>query len=138
MAQVTASTQLHTNADTLWREIGSFQSVGNWHPMLARVKGNGELPGAMRVAEAADGSRQIERLQLIDRKNHFYRYEVLSSPMPIDHYVGEFRVLDGDGGFSTVSWKSEFEVTSADEGRVVEAVRQFFDAGLENLRQKYH
>ena len=106
--------------------------------MLARVKGNGELPGAMRVAETADGTRQVERLQQIDRKNHFYRYEVLSSPMPIDRYIGELRVRDDDGGFSTVSWKSEFEVTSGDEARVAKAVQQFFDAGLKSLKQKYH
>ena len=42
MSHVEASTRIHKDANTLWREIGSFQGVGAWHPWLKSVVGRGE------------------------------------------------------------------------------------------------
>lgn len=34
MPHVEASTDVPVDVDTLWRQVGSFQGVGDWHPML--------------------------------------------------------------------------------------------------------
>jgi hypothetical protein len=46
MPRAEATTRIATDAAMLWREIGSFQGVGEWHPMLERVEGQGEQPGS--------------------------------------------------------------------------------------------
>jgi hypothetical protein len=53
MAHVEAAALVDRDADALWREIGSFRAVGEWHPMLARVEANGEAPGALRTAKSS-------------------------------------------------------------------------------------
>lgn len=63
MAHVEATAHISVDADTLWRRFGSFQGVGDWHPMLAKVEGNGEQRGAVRKAQSRDGQEQLEILQ---------------------------------------------------------------------------
>lgn len=67
MAHVEAKKHLPVEADALWREVGSFQGVGEWHPMLADVEGDGEHAGAQRVATSGEGQQQVERLVEVDQ-----------------------------------------------------------------------
>ena len=137
MAHVEVIAKVPVKADALWQEIGSFQGVAHWHPMLEKVEGEGEQPGAIRIPESKDGHKQIERLREISLVRHFMRYEIVSSPMPIKNYVAELRVADNGDGSSTVVWGGDFLVTSVDEIQTVEAIQGFLAAGLENLQKKY-
>ena len=137
MPHVEATAEVPVGADALWHEIGSFQGVGRWHPMLTRVEGEGEQPGSIRMPESANGKKTVERLREINPAQHFMRYEILSSPMPIQGFVVELRVADNGDGTSTVVWGGDFQVTSADETKMVGAIQEFLTAGLENLKQKY-
>jgi Polyketide cyclase / dehydrase and lipid transport len=134
---VEATVAVNRDAQALWKEIGSFQGVGEWHPMLAAVEGRGEEPGSTRTAETRDGQRQVERLQEIDTAQHRYRYEMVSSPMPVSDYVGEFVVHGDDPGLSTVIWTADFDVTSGDRDEVTGMVRQFLTTGVESLQERY-
>jgi Polyketide cyclase / dehydrase and lipid transport len=137
MPHVQATIKLPVRAEVLWKQVGSFQGIGEWHPMLAKVEGQGEQPDAIRTAEAQDGQKQVERLQEINPEQHFYRYAIVSTPMPVRDYVAELRVRNDGGNASTVEWSSDFTVTSGDEHSTANMIRSFFDAGLQNLRNKY-
>jgi hypothetical protein len=89
------------------------------------------------MPESVNGHRNVERLREINPTQHFMRYDILSSPMPIKDFVVELRVADNGDGTSTVVWGGDFQVTSADETKIVEAIRGFLMAGLENLKKKY-
>jgi Polyketide cyclase / dehydrase and lipid transport len=128
---------VQTNSELLWHEIGSFQSVGAWHPMLANVEGHGEQPGSLRTATGKDGSKQVERLEELDRARRFYRSTMLSSAMPVCDYTAELRVRDEGKNTSTVLWSRDFRVTAGYEEETADLVRQFFTAGLDHVRQKY-
>jgi mxaD protein len=136
MPHVEASIRIHKNPDALWNEIGSFQSVGAWHTMLSHVDGDGEKPGSLRIATGKDGSKQVERLEQVDKSNLFYRYQMLSSAMPVTDYTAEFRVRGDEDNGSVVVWSSDFHVTAGDGETTEASVRQFFDVGLDNLRKK--
>lgn len=98
MSHIEVSTRIRKDANNLWREIGSSQGVGAWHPWLKTVQGQGEQPGAIRTAETPDGRKQVERLEKLDSRDDSYCYAMLSSPMPVEDYTGEFRSRDeGDG-----------------------------------------
>lgn len=137
MPHVEASAQIPVKADALWREIGSFQGVGRWHPLLTKVEGEGEEPGSIREPQSGDGQIQIERLRDINPAQHFMRYEILSSPLPIRDYTAELRVVDNGNGTSTVLWGGDFQVTSGDEVKTVGIIQGFLTTGLENLKKKY-
>ena len=102
------------NADQLWLDIGSFQGIGAWHPLLAQVEGKGEEEGSVRIAIGKTGNRSVERLERIDSAKRFYRYKMLSSTIPVADYSAEFRVREGDDA-STVIWSSDFRVPAGDE-----------------------
>ena len=136
MAHVEASARVRMEPDALWRRVGSFQGVGEWHPMLAKVEGRGEHPGALRKARTQDGREQVERLLEISPSHHFYRYAMVSSAMPLRSYVGDFRVRENQDGTSIVLWTSDFVATQDD--RATEAtVRGFLEAGMQELSKRY-
>lgn len=136
MPHVEATARIATDARTLWREIGSFQGVDEWHPMLERVEGQGERPGAIRTAYSA-GGQQVEQLREVDADQHCHRYSMESGPLPVGGYTAEFRVDDDIDGTSTVSWIADFDVTSGDETEVVAMVRGFLEAGVAELANRY-
>ena len=137
MTRVKASEEFPVDAESLWREIGSFQNVGSWHPLLTSVSGFGETTGSVRNVTSRDGQKQIERLREINRAEHYYRYDVISTPMPVSQYKGELRVQDCGDRTSRVVWSSAFRAKSGDESATAEMVRKFLQAGLDSLKEKY-
>lgn len=137
MPHVEATAAIGRDAQSLWQEVGSFQGVGEWHPMLEGVEGHGEQPGSTRTAQTGDGQRQVERLKEIAPAQHRYRYEMVSSPMPVKDYVGEFAIHDNDARHSTVVWTADFDATSSDPDEVTAVVRQFLTTGVESLQKRY-
>lgn len=110
--------------------------MGEWHPMLERVEGAGEQPGAIRTAYS-DGGQQVERLTEVDAEQGWHRYTMESTPLPVTNYVGEFRVSGASGSVSTVSWTADFDVTADDEAEAVAMVQGFLEAGVHELAERY-
>jgi len=137
MPRITETVHISKGADALWRDIGHFGAVGDWHPMVARVHTQGGPEGTIRLAESRDGSKQVERLLEAAPGERHYRYKMETTPLPVSDYVGEFRVDDNGDGTSTIAWSAEFQVRSDDEAGVVEMIRAFLKAGLDNLRSSY-
>src|SRR6476620_5746172 len=51
MPQVQVFADVHRSAESMWLELGSFQSIARWHPMVTTAEGEGEEPGAKRTLE---------------------------------------------------------------------------------------
>ena len=137
MPKIVETARIAHEAGALWAEIGAFGAVGAWHPMLARLDTEGERPGALRTAHGKDGSRQVERLRETAPDQRAYRYEIVSTTMPVANYAAEFQVeADGDRA-SKVRWQAEFDVMSDDEAGVVKGIRAFLRAGLASLTERY-
>lgn len=122
--------------ETVWQTIGAFGAAGAWHPMLASVESEGNQVGALRVATAVDGGRQVERLLSCENtarphRRIAYGYTMEETAMPVAGYEATFAVEEeGDG--SRVVWIATFE-DKGPEGAGEEMVRGFIDAGLEAL-----
>jgi Polyketide cyclase / dehydrase and lipid transport len=99
-------------------ELGSFQSIARWHPMVTTAEGEGEEPGATRTLETSDGLRWAERLTQTDQSQRLYWYEVTGSELPIADFRGEFRIREGRPHRCTVIWTGQFTVTSDEEKTV--------------------
>jgi hypothetical protein len=137
MTQVQVFADVHRSADSMWRELGSFQSIRRWHPMLTGVEGEGEEPGATRTLATQDGLRWEERLTERDTAQRVYRYEATSSELPIADFRGELRIREGGPHRCTVIWTAQFTVTSGDEKSVSDSVRAFFRAGARAIEKQY-
>lgn len=138
MPKVTMSTPIAMNADSLWQAIGSFASIGQWHPMMEKVDSQGEQRGSLRTLQLVGGAKLIERLEEISPTERLYRYSIVESPLPISDYFSEIRVKDNGDGTSTVEWSSDFKVNNASgENDVVKTVQEVYKAGLDNLTKLY-
>jgi Polyketide cyclase / dehydrase and lipid transport len=137
MPQVQVFADVHRSADSMWRDLGSFQSIARWHPMVKAAHGDGEVPGATRTLETSDGLRWTERLTQVEHSQWFYRYEVTSTVLPIADFRGEFRIREGRPHTCTVIWTSQFAVTAGEEKAVSDSVRQFFRAGARAIEKRY-
>jgi Polyketide cyclase / dehydrase and lipid transport len=137
MTQVQVFADVHRSADSMWRELGSFQSITRWHPMLTVAEGEGEEPGATRTLVTRDGLRWVERLTERDSSQRLYRYEAASSELPIADFRGELRIREGRPHRCTAIWTAQFTVTSGDEKSVSDNVREFFRAGARAIEKEY-
>jgi mxaD protein len=138
MTKIVETAHVGAPAAALWRDIGGFGAVADWHPMLARVttEGEGEGEGALRMVEGRDGTRQTERLLESSPEQRFYRYKMESGPMPVRDYVAELRVEDNGDGTSTVVWSAEFEPTTT-SFRTIEEIQEFLKSGLDSIVHLY-
>jgi mxaD protein len=137
MARAEAIVDIPVDADTLWRRIGSFQEVADWHPMLETVESSGDRPGAVREAVTVHGQRQVERLREVDESARFYRYTIDSGPLPVRGYVAELRVHSTGANSSRVRWVCDFRLAPGGGADTIETVQAFLTVGLDNLRQEY-
>jgi hypothetical protein len=137
MVRVQAFATVHRSADSMWEELGSFQALVRWHPMVKATHGEGEESGATRSVETRDGTTWVERLQEVDPGQRLYRYEVASNDVPITDFRGEFRIREDGPSKCTVVWTAQFAVKSGDEKKVSDTVREYLRAGVRCIEQRY-
>jgi hypothetical protein len=137
MPNVIQTVCLPVEADRLWRDIGSFGAVGNWHPMLSAVDSQGDVAGALRTTHSQDGTTHVERLRDYNAAQCIYRYEMQSTPMRVRDYIGEFRVDDNGDGTSTVTWSAHFELSDGNGDDTAQQIERFIKAGTDGLKRRF-
>jgi hypothetical protein len=137
MAKVRMETKLNIPADTLWKTIGGFNALPDWHPAVAKSEATGELKGSTRTLNLAGGGTLVERLEDLNAADKLYRYSILSGPLPVADYVAEIHVKDNGDATSTVEWSSDFKPKDATEGDAVKAIQGVYQAGFDNLKKMF-
>lgn len=137
MANVKLETRVPMAPDALWRAIGSFNALPQWHPAVAKSESTGETQGSTRTLGLVGGGSIVEELEGSDPSARTYRYTILSGPLPVADYHSELRVVDNGDGSSTVEWSGAFEPKGASEQDAVRAIQGVYRAGLDNLRKLY-
>lgn len=132
MTQVSITAQVNASPDQVWRLIGGFDALPDWHPLITRSEA--QEGGRIRRLTLADGAVVIERLLSFSENDRTYIYAIIGGPIPVAHYRATLRVVAraGQPG-STVEWSSEFEPAGAPEADVVALIRGVFQAGLDQL-----
>lgn len=134
MTKVSMSADLDVSADEVWKLIGGFNALPDWHPAVE--KSELEHEGQQRRLSIAGGGTIVERLEKIDDDSRTYSYTIEDSPLPLANYRSTIKV-SGEGEGCTVEWSSEFNADGATEGDAMEAVRGIYQAGLDNLQKMF-
>ena len=131
MTKVSMSTPLGVSAEDVWKLIGGFQTLHEWHPA---VKGsNAAEGGRIRELDLGGGAKIVEKLERFDDKERVYSYSILSGPLPVANYLSTLTVRQ-DGKGSRVEWSSEF-TPKGTESDAVKAIEGVYTAGFDNLRK---
>ena len=137
MATVKLSSNYPASAETIWKLIGGFNALPDWHPAIAKSEIETEGNTTFRRLSLVGGGSILEKLEKSDEDGHLYSYSILESPLPIANYSATIRVTDNEGGGCTIEWSSEFEASGAPENEAVKAIEGIYQAGFDNLRKMF-
>ncbi|MFI9051493.1 SRPBCC family protein [Streptomyces sp. NPDC053427] len=103
---------LSADPDTVWRTIGRFDGLADWHPhvppSVIEDDADPETPGAIR-AFTLDGTVVArERLLAKDDTTRAYRYTVLDPFLPLSAYEATLTAVPHDRG-TEVRWTATYQ-----------------------------
>ncbi len=132
MAKVSVSTKISAPAEDVWRLVGGWNALPDWHPGVE--KSEIEQGGHLRRLKLADGSEITERLEKFDSGDRNYTYSITSCALPVTNYRSTITV-HAEGDAATVEWSTNFEPLGAPEADVVKSLSDFYQAGFDNLKK---
>lgn len=144
MVRIYVSDVIEAPIEKVWALVRDFNGMPGWHPFIRDSEIENGLPsdavGCVRSFHLANGGHLREKLLSLSDRDHRCVYCILDSPLPVTGYVASYRLLpitEGDRTF--IDWWAEFEVSAADEAKVVDQVqngtfRRAFQAIAEKLR----
>lgn len=135
MAKVSLQSPFGMSADDLWKMIGQFNALPEWHPAVSSSKL--EDGGRIRRLSLLGGGEIVERLEQIEEGDRLYRYSIVSGPLPVANYTATLRVKDGEDGKALVEWSSEFDPAGATEADATSAIQDMYQMGFDNLRKMF-
>lgn len=135
MAKVNMQAEFPVSPDELWKLIGKFNALPDWHPAIqsSALEDNGRI----RRLKLFGGGEIVERLEQIEEGDRLYRYSIVSGPLPVANYTATLRVRDDGKGRSLVEWSSEFDPKGTVETDAVNTVKDVYTAGFESLRKMF-
>lgn len=108
MLEMNLSVEVGSAADVVWKIVGNFNGMADWHPLVrASVLEPAEGGVGRRVSIGGDraGHRELtERLVSFDSSAREYAYTIIAGPVPFTDYVGRFRVVAAGTGRCTLEY----------------------------------
>jgi len=135
VTKVSMQSPVNMSADDVWKLIGQFNALPDWHPAVTSSKL--EDGGRIRRLSLLGGGEIVERLEQIEQGDRLYRYSIVSGPLPVANYTATLRVKEDGKGKATVEWSSEFDPAGATETDATAAVQEIYKAGFEKLRKLF-
>ena len=132
--EVKQSVRLPAPVTEVWKRIGGFNALPDWHPMVEKselAKG-----GQERKLTLPGGATITEKLESKDDKSYRYSYSITDSPLPVADYHSTIEVHE-EGKESVVEWMGRFEPkgTSAEDAQ--KAIQDIYQAGMDNLTKMF-
>ena len=141
MVQVYVSSVIEASAETVWSRIRDFDGLPQWHPLIADSRIENGQPadrvGCIRHFHTRDGGMIRERLLGLSDYDYTCVYEILESPMGVEHYVATLKLTPvTDGGRCFAEWSAEFECAPGREAELVRSIGEdVFQAGFDALKR---
>jgi len=137
--EVESSGVIDASLESVWNLVSDFNSVARWHPDVTESRlesGKAREAGAVRLVHLRNGMAIRERLVAISPEDHFYKYAVIESPLPLREHESTVRFIPINESRTQVTWTARFEVIAGDAKAFGEAVKTgVLDLGIDGLRK---
>jgi Polyketide cyclase / dehydrase and lipid transport len=131
--QVTKSVKLDASAESVWKAVGEFCAISDWHPAVAKCEISKEGDATFRTLTLGDGAKIKEKHNGSNPTG--YMYAIIESPLPVKDYNALFDVT-GDDKSATIEWSASFLANGKPDGEVKEQISGIFDGGLKAIKEK--
>jgi hypothetical protein len=133
MTKVTIDTKIAAPADEVWRLVGGWNALPEWHPAVESSAI--EDGGHKRRLKLADGAEITEQLETFDGQAQSYTYSIVASSLPLADYRSTITVRR-EGEMSTIEWSTTFKPLGVvPETELVKSLEAFYRSGFDNLRK---
>lgn len=130
--EVSAKVHVPASVAAVWRTVGDFGGLANWHPAVAETQA--ENGGRRRRVKLMDGSELVEELVDHDDAGTRYTYRIVDAgPLPVQDYEATVAVRDTGDGACDVSWQGRFEPVG-NATLAEQTIQRVYQTGLDNLR----
>ncbi|TXM71234.1 SRPBCC family protein [Methylobacterium sp. WL12] len=133
--EVTKTTMVAASPEAVWKTVGGFCGIGDWHPVIEKCALSKKGGKEERTLSLKGGGTIVEQEQARDDKKMSYTYTILSGPLPVEDYKSTIMV-EKDVGGSKVTWTGTFKAKGAPDDKAKEAIAGVYDAGLKGLAAK--
>lgn len=143
MIRIYVSSVIDASADSVWSRIRDFNGLPGWHPAIADSRIENQQPadrvGCIRHFHTRDGGLIRERLLALSDFDFACTYEILESPMGVEHYVATLKLTPvTDGGRCFAEWSAEFECAPGRERELSDLIGQgVFQGGFDALKKLF-
>lgn len=136
MPMVERHLDLDQPPDAVWRLVGFFGAIDQWHPAVDACTVEERDDGATRTLQLSPGGEVRERLVELAEGERRQRWEMVAGVLPVSEYTATLTVRPRDAG-SRVSWTLAWELLDgAADDTAVAVVESYVDAGLLGLRNR--
>ena len=128
MIRVYVSAVIDAPVEKVWAKVRDFNNLPQWHPRFSRShieggKASDQIGCVRNFDIAGDGGTIRERLLALSDQEHYFKYTILDSPLPVKGYVAQLTLYPITIGNQTLGlWTAEFQVSGGNEASVVDAV----------------
>jgi hypothetical protein len=133
--EVTKTATVATSPDKVWKTIGGFCGIGDWHPVVEKCVLSKKGGKEERTLSLKGGGTIVEQEQSRDDKKMDYTYTILSGPLPVEDYKSTIMV-EKDGSGSKVTWTGNFKAKGAPDDKAKDAIAGVYEAGLKGIADK--
>jgi mxaD protein len=136
---VSKSVTVNASSDKVWKLVGNYNSLNQWHPAVktSELVGNGLTAGSVRTLTLGNGATLYEELVNYNANQKSYSYRIIKSPLPVYGYLSSITIKDNGNKTSTVTWKSKFYANGVTDAKAIELFAGVYDGGLQSLKSKF-
>lgn len=120
---------------TVWKTIGEFCGIGDWHPAIEKCVLSDKDGMKVRTLSLKGGGTIKEEQVSRDDKVMSYTYTILEGPLPVSDYKSTLAVAP-EGSGSKVTWSGTFNAKGAPDTVAKDAIQGIYDSGLKALAEK--
>lgn len=129
--QVTRTLQLSQSTAEVWRVIGDFCDIDDWHPGVDDCKLK-TIDGRLhRVLKTGDGGEFVEQ-RIAAEPTLSYTYRIARSPLPLESYTATLSVEPKNGAL--VTWSARF---SSDDPAMEGTIAALIETGLSGVEKAF-
>jgi len=137
---VVMSVELAASPREVWKTIGPFDKLQDWHPAVesSTIDGPPTKVGSVRTLHLKGGGEIHEQLTSYNDLDTRLTYRMLDSPLPIRNYESFLAVTHTSGDHALVIWGSTFDAApGATDAKAKSVIQGIYKAGFDDLKKKF-